>query len=192
MKAHEGYGGNVNRVIRGDDATSIHMTHLSSPDEDMVLSAQVENACATASWTGLRDLYEAFSRDGELEYVETAGPSAAGETVDCALATPFVLRPGEKRTITFVLTWYFPNTDHGTHIWVKHGNMYSNWWIDALDVYAYLKANLDDLTQQTRHFHDTLYASNLPHWLLDRISSQVAVLRSKTCFLGKRWVFWRQ
>ena len=78
-EAHEGYGGNVNRVIRGDDATSIHMTHLSSPDEDMVLSAQVENACATASWTGLRDLHEAFSRDGELEYVESAGPSATGE-----------------------------------------------------------------------------------------------------------------
>lgn len=67
---HEGYGGNVNRVIREDDATSIHMTHLSSSNVDMVLSAQEENACATASWTGLRDLYEAFLRDGELEYVE--------------------------------------------------------------------------------------------------------------------------
>ncbi len=186
---HKGYGGNVNRVIREEDATSIHMTQVSSPDEDMVLSAQVGNACATASWTGLRDLYEAFSRDGDLEYVEPAGSSATDKTVDCALATPFVLQPGEKRTITFVLTWYFPNTNHGTRIWMKHGNMYSNWWAGALDVYAYLKANIDDLTQQTRRFHDTLYASNLPHWLLDRISSQVAVLRSKTCFWAKDGYF---
>ena len=96
MGANEGYGGNVNRVIREDEATSIYMTQVASTDVNMVLSSQVGNACATASWTGLRDLYEAFLRDGELEYVESAGPSGTGETVDCALATPFVLQPGEK------------------------------------------------------------------------------------------------
>lgn len=36
--------------------------------------------------------------------------------------------------------------------------------------------------RQTRLYHDTLYASNLPHWRVDRIGSQVAVLRSMTCF----------
>jgi uncharacterized protein (DUF608 family) len=38
-------------------------------------------------------------------------------------------------------------------------------------------------------YHDTLYASNLPYWLLDRISSQVAVLRSRTCFWAKDGYF---
>ena len=112
----EGYGGNVNRVIREDDATLIHMTQVSSTDADMVLSAQVENICATASWTDLHDLYEAFSRDGELGHIESAGPSVTDETIDCALATPFVLRPGERRTHHFyshlVFSRYQPRCAH--------------------------------------------------------------------------------
>ena len=110
---HEGYGGNVNRVIREDDATLIHMTQVSSPDEDMVLSALAENACAMASWTGLRDLYEAFARDGELGYIESAGPSVTDETIDCALATPFVLQTRGKTYHHFCSHLVFPQHQPG-------------------------------------------------------------------------------
>jgi uncharacterized protein (DUF608 family) len=45
-----------------------------------------------------------------------------------------------------------------------------------------LKDRSAELTRLTRLYHDTLYASNLPYWLLDRLSAQLAVLRSPTCF----------
>ena len=51
-----------------------------------------------------------------------------------------------------------------------------------MEVARYVKDNLKDLTDQSRLYHDTFYRSNLPHWLLDRISSQVAILSSKTFF----------
>ena len=41
---------------------------------------------------------------------------------------------------------------------------------------------LPDIAERTRRFHDTLYASSIPVWVLDRISSQLAVLRSQTCW----------
>lgn len=40
----------------------------------------------------------------------------------------------------------------------------------------------DTLETQTRLYHTTFYESNLPRYLLDRASSQTAILRSKTCF----------
>jgi len=52
-------------------------------------------------------------------------------------------------------------------------------------VARYVVAHLSDLTEQTRLYHDSFYASNLPYWLLDRISSQVAILSSQTCFWAK-------
>ncbi|WP_044302759.1 GH116 family glycosyl hydrolase, partial [Rhodopirellula sallentina] len=58
----------------------------------------------------------------------------------------------------------------------------TNWWSDARDVASYLQENLDDLIARTYRFHDTLYASKLPRWLVDRLSSQLAVLRSQTCW----------
>jgi uncharacterized protein (DUF608 family) len=60
--------------------------------------------------------------------------------------------------------------------------MYANWWNSAVDVVLEVGKRFDELDRLTRLYRDTFYASTLPYWLLDRISSQVAVLRSKTCF----------
>jgi uncharacterized protein (DUF608 family) len=67
--------------------------------------------------------------------------------------------------------------------------MYANHWPSALGVARDLQQRLGGLAERTRLFHDSLYASNLPYWLLDRITSQVAVLRSQTCFWGKDGYF---
>mgnify|MGYP000326836805 CR=1 FL=1 len=94
-----------------------------------------------------------------------------------ALATPFVLKPGESRTVTFVLTWYFPNIpmvlDEKCPKWDHDGYAYAARWPDGLTLAKDVLARFDTLSEQTRRFHKTFYASNLPHWLLDRILSQV-------------------
>ncbi|MBM3123229.1 MAG: glucosylceramidase [Chloroflexi bacterium] len=58
-----------------------------------------------------------------------------------------------------------------------------------MDAARYVVAALPELDRKTREYHDTFYQTNLPWWLLDRITSQTAVLRSPTCFWAKDGYF---
>ncbi|MHC4571607.1 MAG: GH116 family glycosyl hydrolase [Planctomycetota bacterium] len=190
-----GLGQNRNRVLTESGTTILHMTSDKNNNAvgygDMALIVLESKATATASWDSPDALRKDWSADGALSGIEEAGPSPAGQTLNGALAVPLLLGPGQERTLSFALTWYFPNAAHGDkrQEWQQKGNMYTNWWSDALDVARYLNKHLDRLTRLTHLYHETLYASNLPHWLLDRVSSQVAVLRSKTCFWDKSGYF---
>ncbi|MFQ6132504.1 MAG: GH116 family glycosyl-hydrolase [Armatimonadota bacterium] len=192
-RAFDGYGGNTNRVLREGGATILHMTSGGEADGggsgDMALAALSADATAAAEWTSLETLAAELAGDGSLAGPAQAGPSPQGETIDGALAVALSLKPREQRTVAFVLTWHFPGAGHGARQWGGPGSMYENWWPDALAVAREVVARLDELTARTRLYHDTLYESNLPHWLLDRISSQVAVLRSQTCFWTKGGYF---
>jgi len=195
------YGKNVNSVLVEDGATVVHMTRGSAGAGgagDMAVLVPAGSASAAPGWATLDELAADFAADGSLAGRKRAGPSPDGETVDAAVAVPVgrgrpggavVLRPGEEATVTFVLTWYFPNRRGGKGAWGGEGSMYENRWSSALDVARYVRANLADLTATTRLYHRTLYDSNLPRWLLDRVSSQVAVLRSMTCFWTKDGYF---
>ncbi len=185
-RRHGDYGGNKNQVLRQGDATVLHLSSDKPKDApgagDMALAAPARTVRATACWKDLDALLADLSKGGELDGGSRAGPSPDGETLDGALAVPLRLEPGKSGTVAFVLAWHFPNAKHGRGEWSGEGNMYANWWDGALAVAGEVRERLDELTRQTRLYHDTLYATNLPYWLLDRISSQVAVLRSKTCF----------
>ncbi len=185
-RSYAGYGGNENRLVRDAEATLLHMTSTKPADApgagDMVLAAVGNTASACASWESLEALVADFTDRGTLSGPDEAGPSPTGETVDGALAVGFELKPGEKRTLPFVLTWHFPNARHGRGEWGGRGNMYANFWPSALAAAREMATRSSELTDKTRLYHDSLYTSNLPHWLVDRIGSQVAVLRSRTCF----------
>jgi len=188
-----GYGGNRNRVLKEEDATILHMTIEGKRDSagygDMALAAFGGEVAATASWDNLDMLLEDISEDGVLSGPKKAGPSPTGQTLDGALSAAFTIEPGQTRTVRFVLAWYFPNARHGRGEWGGRGNMYANWWDSAVSVARDVHKRFGELTRLTRLYHDTFYASNLPHWLLDRMTSQVAVLRSKTCFWAKDGYF---
>lgn len=185
-RAYREYGRNVNEIIHEKGHTVLHMTAAipeSAPGYgDMALLAIADNALASADWSDIDRLYAAFRDRGEVIGAQHIGPSADGVTVNGAIGVPFTLNPGEKRTVSFVLSWYFPNAVHGEGAWGGSGNMYSNWWHSALDVSADVNDRFLELNRSTRLYHDTFYSSNLPHWLLDRITSQTAILRSMTCF----------
>jgi uncharacterized protein (DUF608 family) len=195
LKGHRGatYGGNTNRVWRDKNGMVLHLNSTRAKTDathgDLALATPCKNAIATAQWDSMESLLTEFSRNGELPEIAEAGPTPTGETVDAAIAVPFVLQPGEKRTVTFVLAWHFSNTAFKAEK-IHVGNMYANWWPDALSVARDVIQRLDSLTAQTRLFHETFYQTNLPHWLLDRISSQVAILSSMTCHWAKDGFFY--
>lgn len=192
-RTYSGYGENQNEVLHEPRATILSMTSAKASTTpgwgSMALAAVAPNASGTAAWEALESLAVEFASRGGVSGPQRAGPSPAAQTLDGALAVSQTLPPGEKRTVSFVLTWHFPNVRHGTDRWNCQGNMYANHWPNALAVARDVVERLDKLSQTTRGYHDALYASNLPYWLLDRISSQVAVLRSQTCFWGKDGYF---
>jgi len=179
----KGFGQNHNQVVRDGDVTMLHMTRKGDTASDMVLMTLSDSASGVASWESTTSLHGAFSKNGTCQGPAESGPSPAGKTLDGALSAPLELAPGESKSVTYVLTWYIPKALHGSgKTWSHSGNMYTNWWPNAMGVATHLRDNLTELTARTRLFHDTLYASNLPVWLLDRFSSQLAVLRSQTCW----------
>ncbi|MDO6719788.1 GH116 family glycosyl-hydrolase [Psychrosphaera sp. 1_MG-2023] len=190
------YGTNQNKLVTKNGATMLHMTRANNNKADMVLMTLSDGATGTAQWKSNEALKREFTEKGAITGPITSGPSSEGKSVNGALIAPLKLAPGETQTVSFVLTWSFSETLHGTIFtapkgkpWSRTGQMYNNWWSDALDVAAYVQTNFADLTRRTRQFHDSLYASTLPVWLIDRCSSQLAVLRSQTCWWSKDGYF---
>ncbi len=189
----EELGGNRNQIIKSPDSSILHMT-ADIPQEaagygDMALLAVSPDAIGSTDFGDVNEMHKQYSENGLITGSDHAGPSAKGKTLDGFLAVPFKLKPGESRTISFVLTWYFPNASHGTENWSGSGNMYQNWYSSALDVAQDVKTRLTELSQQTDIYHDSFYSSNLPRWILDRISSQVSIMRTQTCFWAKDGYF---
>ena len=187
----KGYGQNKNTILKQNDRTSLQMT---GPAGSMQLSAHAGNVSYTSSWKDVSALYTDFSEDGELTGEKTASSPEAGMTVNGALATGFSLQPGEEKTITFVLSWYFPKGTFGHSnipewYFVEGGSQYENWWANANEVDAYVSENFDYLDATTRLYHETMYSSTLPRYMLDRISSNLCVLKSPTSFWTKEGYF---
>lgn len=191
MRSCRGYGNNSNLVVSESGRTSIEMT---GPGGSMHLSAYAPEVTSTASWEDLPSLLEDFSRDGELSGEQSASSPGPGTTVDGALATTFNLKPGEERTVTFVLSWHFPGGTFGREdieewYFVEAGSQYENWWKDATEVGAYVADNFEYLDAGSRLYHQTMYSSNIPRYVLDRITSNICVIKSPTSFWTREGYF---
>jgi uncharacterized protein (DUF608 family) len=191
----ENVGNNVNRIYSNTDFSILHMTTTKDIDNpgygDMSLLLKGDSITGTASFSNLNDLYNDLLNDGTISGISSTDTSGIGSTYNGALNSKFILQPGESKKVTFILTWYFPNVTHGSEMasWKFQGNMYANWWTNSLDVVNYMASNYFDLYSKTKQYHDSFYESNLPHYFLDRVSSQAAVLQSKTVFWAKDGYF---
>ncbi len=95
-----------------------------------------------------------------------------------AMDVPLRLRPKQSHTVTFVLSWRYPNVLRFGH----RGNLYARWFRSAYEVAQYVLKNLGALWGWTQLYHQTVYQSNLPPMMLDAITSQAVILRGPTCF----------
>lgn len=189
------YGGNFNTVAELRDLTAIQMGNAWLKDDEaqrgsMCLAVVGEGATARAQWDDLSDLWQEFSETGRLSRRVEAMPSSPGRTWNGALAVPVRLEPKEERTVTFLMTWHFPNhyvnwgqggfgiTDTKTKLWL--GNMYGNWFGGALEVAEYLRDHSERLSAETRLYRNTVYDSTLPYWLIDAFTSQTSTIRTPT------------
>lgn len=118
--------------------------------------------------------------DGSLSGQELDGRNGASILVEVRLA------PEERTTIPVVLAWYFPNCEysHGLAESSSAGPawhpFYTTLWKDAGEVAEYVLEHLDELYSRTCAFRDALCSSTLPDYVLDALSSNLAILKSPT------------
>ncbi|MFS4454946.1 GH116 family glycosyl hydrolase [Maribacter sp. 2304DJ31-5] len=95
------------------------------------------------------------------------------------------LKKGERKTFTFLISWYFPNV----HLWDAAHD-----WKDKEDLRHYYDAKFDSasevsdyvidnpwLLDATKNWKDSWYDSSLPKWFLDRTFVNVSTLATSAC-----------
>jgi uncharacterized protein (DUF608 family) len=153
------------------------------------------------SWSErLINFWDDFSSDGRLE-----GYPGDGEDAPIAsLAASVKLAPGETRTVTFLLTWHFPNRQSWDVLIkpkverlntkccgggvcrceapVRVGNYYATRYADAWEVAERTAARLSELEDRTVRFVQAFVSSSMPDVIKESALYNVSTLRSQTCF----------
>jgi len=145
----------------------------------------------------LHKFWDEFSTTGTLQERTYSDPSPDGRGDVGSIVLKAKIGPGEQVTLPVYLSWYFPTfvkywgtapCDCGTCERPTWRNYYAvlfeecpNSSPGAWQVAEYVARNADRLYAQTRLFHDTLFASTLPAYVLDAASSQISTLKTTTC-----------
>ncbi len=122
-----------------------------------------------------------------------AAKRATGELEDKLIGnigTTLKLKPGKSQTVSFAVTWNFPNFYARGIGGQLVGHSYASRFDTALDVAEYIADNFQKLAGQTEKWVATWYDSTLPYWLLDRTMANTSTLATTTCYRFKDGRFW--
>ncbi|HIJ53860.1 MAG TPA: hypothetical protein HPP66_12000 [Planctomycetes bacterium] len=134
-----------------------------------------------------------ISRPGQLQECvdEASRPLSKGGSRTAptgSVGRRISLRPGQEQTVTFVVTWHFPNLSVAGMNNV--GRYYASRFSNAQAVAQYVAGNFKRLSTSTRLWCDTWYDSSLPYWFLDRTMANTTTLATSTCHRFKDGRFW--
>ena len=98
-----------------------------------------------------------------------------------ALCSKVSLSPGEKKTVRFILTWYFPNqvSPDGQQI----GHYYENLYTGAADANAFLRTHRHEVFDKALAFSRLLYDTSLPAVYPDCWSGHLNTIVKSSCYL---------
>ena len=130
---------------------------------------------------------EALFNDSGLNSVATI-IKPFGEELTGALARKLSLEPDEESTVTFLITWHFPDLRLGRID--PAGWYYSTRFESAAKVAEHIVTHYNSLYGLTKLWHDTWYDSTLPYWFLDRVMGNTATLATMTCVRTTSGRFW--
>lgn len=118
-------------------------------------------------FTGKKKFWEDFSADGRLTAPEVPAVGSDHIFPAAALSARLTLKPGEKRTLTFLLSWHMPCYPSASG--EDMGVYYSRFFSTSREVAAYAAARKDRLFAETLAFEEALKASSLPDWLAEKL-----------------------
>lgn len=150
-------------------------------------------------WDGAQDFWNDFSSNGCLVEEPTYDPIPVESRTSSrpkigSLGTSARIRPGQQHIFEFFLTWHFPNRQASWRqdcepggscaapecktIRMYYGKLFADAWAAA----EYLRGSLPRLEAQSWAFHDAIFGSTYPSYVIDALASNITVLRSPTCF----------
>ena len=194
-----GLGKNLNVYLEKGDVRGLYLTSLKVQEDDpnygsMALTTSWPDVNVQTRWYrgGWWDqchvFWDDFSKDGRIRQVRDTSASAENRSDVGSLVLRATLPPRSEVSLPVFLTWYFPNREN---YWngekEVRGKMMRNYvagkFTDAISVADYANNNLTKLEKETRTFHDALFGTSLPDYVIDAISSQMSTLKSTVCIL---------
>ncbi|MCR5149925.1 MAG: hypothetical protein K6B52_01715 [Clostridiales bacterium] len=139
---------------------------LSEEETDRLFNIYTEYPFAASVLQRIRDVNPSFpsDRDEKLSFLRSLRAQSRHikpeEFGAAALCSTVKLAPGEKKTVRFVMTWYFPN--HFSKDGRRLGHYYENLFSGAADVNAFLRKNRADVFDKAVAFSNLLYNTDLP------------------------------
>ena len=129
-----------------------------------------------------------------------------------SIYVPFILKPGESKTIHLYMTWYVPHSFHNIgpdavsvsdfgdrynadlykDTPAKYEPWYSRRFSGIEEVSNYWKNNYSTLKLETKKFTDTFYDTTLPEEVIESVANNLTILKSPTVMRqhdGRFWVW---
>jgi len=111
-----------------------------------------------------------------------------------SVTADFSLNPHEKKSVRFILTWYFPVRQNSIKPYEKFSfetdeeyrernvtrNYYAQYFESSTECANYCFEHYERLLSETRLFSDTLYSSTLPECMLESITQNLCFFRSSS------------
>lgn len=183
----------VNTAFLDGALHGVHFTQNPEPDipskrGDLCVATDGEEVTVQQYWrrSGWRmdnidSFWTEFEKPGGLSDRTYGAPGIRDVASVCVRLH---LRPGESRSVRFVLSWNIPVCENfwnpspdGKNFWK---NYYTSLFANARASAAYALRNWDRLYKDTMSFRRALFSSTLPAAVLDAISSTLSVLKSPT------------
>ena len=140
---------------------------LSDAEVDALFRAYARYPFAASVLRRIRDMQPDFpaNRSEQTAFLKAMNSQDRLHKTDeefgaAALCGTVCLAPGEKKTVRFILTWYFPN--HFTADGRRLGHYYENLFGGAADANAFLRAHRADVFDKAAAFSHLLYHTDLP------------------------------
>ena len=139
-------------------------------------------------WDQCHIFWDDFSQDGKVKELKDTLASEDGNSDVGSLVLHATIPPNGTVTFPVYITWYFPNREN---YWnsepAVRGQIMRNYvakkFKSAWEVAEYVVENIPRLEQETRAFHEALFSSSYPEYVLDAVSSQMSTLKSNVCIL---------
>ncbi len=175
FKKEKNFGGIFFNSLNGDITTDQwgEMALVSTSEGDM----SYRTSWQPIRWgSSILDFWDDLSKDGKLDNridTLTNKPIAS-------LAVSNILPANSKKTVRFLVSWYFPNRTAWSTGPLK--NYYSTKYTGAWDVLLQTVPRLPELENKTVEFVNAFCSSDLPAVIKEAALFNVSTLRTQTCF----------
>ncbi len=138
-------------------------------------------------WDNAHVFWDDFSNDGRIEDFRESYHFNSSDQDVATISVPFTLPPGKSITIPYYVFWRMPEREREPSMALGAGNdvvpkiirnYYAGKFEDTEEISAYFTKMGDSLGRTTRLYHDLLFSSTLPSYILDALASNTAGIKT--------------